>query len=183
MLAFEMSGDGKTLVLRGDAEALRAFAQQLTDLAESAPSQTHLTFAADDEMTDSGAGEGEAFPVEHVVVSVESAAAETRTEAITTFLRGHLGEYGVLEALARELGVQKRDLAGVFRTAELPAPQKYLARLRVERAGELLLENRETIGQIAQALGYADVAAFSHFFRKHTGKSPREYREALEWLQ
>jgi len=59
---------------------------------------------------------------------------------------------------------------------------KELAQLRIEKACELLRENDLNISQIARATGYDDLAAFNHFFRRHTGFSPRDYRENCLWV-
>lgn len=47
-----------------------------------------------------------------------------------------------------------------------------------ERAIVLLLDHSLSIGQISHALGYGDVANFSHAFKRWTGQSPSEFRQA-----
>ncbi len=46
----------------------------------------------------------------------------------------------------------------------------------VEMAETALLESRVSITEIALQMGYAEVAAFYHAFKKQTGLSPSEYR-------
>ena len=58
-------------------------------------------------------------------------------------------------------------------------PKIYLDRLKVQKAGELLMSNRVKITEIAEHLGYVDQYHFSRRFKKITGLSPRRYRQAF----
>jgi AraC-like DNA-binding protein len=51
-----------------------------------------------------------------------------------------------------------------------------LNELRVDLAKRYLLEEDLAISKIAWLLGYQDVTAFTHAFKRSTGKSPREAR-------
>jgi AraC-like DNA-binding protein len=50
-----------------------------------------------------------------------------------------------------------------------------LHRLRLELARRYLVQDRMPISKVAWLLGYQEVGAFSHAFRRWTGKSPSEY--------
>jgi two-component system response regulator YesN len=52
---------------------------------------------------------------------------------------------------------------------------EYLLRTKVERAAQLLKEDRYKIGEIAGMVGYSTSSYFSVMFKKYTGCSPREY--------
>ena len=54
--------------------------------------------------------------------------------------------------------------------------------LRLNKASELLERSEISIQQIAASIGFADSASFSHFFKKNTGKSPRQIRDEQKWL-
>nr|WP_281067883.1 helix-turn-helix domain-containing protein [Cohnella thailandensis] len=54
---------------------------------------------------------------------------------------------------------------------------EYLTRVRLEKAKELLLTTSLKFYEIAARVGYADPNYFSILFKKHTGSSPRDYRE------
>lgn len=58
-------------------------------------------------------------------------------------------------------------------------PKIYIDRLKIQKAGELLVSNRLKITEIAQRLGYVDQYHFSRRFKKLTGMSPRRYRQAF----
>ena len=53
---------------------------------------------------------------------------------------------------------------------------QHLTGVRVEKAIGLLRENRHSIGEISNLVGYANPRYFSRVFRKETGYGPREYR-------
>lgn len=58
-------------------------------------------------------------------------------------------------------------------------PKIYIDRLKIHKAGELLMSNRFKITEIAERLGYVDQYHFSRRFKKITGLSPRRYRQAF----
>ena len=48
---------------------------------------------------------------------------------------------------------------------------------RIDRACELLADRRHPIGSIAAAVGYASDASFKRLFKRHTGKTLRQWRD------
>jgi AraC-like DNA-binding protein len=54
--------------------------------------------------------------------------------------------------------------------------------MKAERAQELLRGTDLTVSQITAKLGINSLSTFSHFFQRHTGQSPREYRRNVRWL-
>jgi AraC family transcriptional regulator len=55
-------------------------------------------------------------------------------------------------------------------------PHRYLVRLRIERAKELLVAQRTPITEVALAVGFGSSAHFSTVFRKHVGVAPTVWR-------
>jgi AraC-like DNA-binding protein len=56
-------------------------------------------------------------------------------------------------------------------------PIKYCRAVRIARARELLEGGDTSQKQIAQSLGYEDVASFARVFRKAVGSAPGAYRK------
>ena len=56
------------------------------------------------------------------------------------------------------------------------SPKEYLESLRLTRAKFLLKENKLTILQISDSLGFNDYSSFFRWFRNSTGRTPRKYR-------
>lgn len=91
--------------------------------------------------------------------------------------------YNYAQAIGRKdiadaVGVSENYLSQIFRQETSISPLDYLNRVRIARAKEYLLKNDESITQIAVCVGYNDPAYFSRVFRKLTGCSPQEFRQA-----
>ena len=67
---------------------------------------------------------------------------------------------------------------GELRRATGSLEAVFVTRLRVAEAKRLLQRRELSITEVAQAVGYGDYAYFSRVFKKLTGISPRQYREA-----
>lgn len=80
--------------------------------------------------------------------------------------------------IARRLGVSARTLARRL-TEEGLAYRDVLQQLRRDLANRYLADPDLAISRIAWLLGYHDVAAFSHAFKRWTGKAPRELRRRI----
>lgn len=78
--------------------------------------------------------------------------------------------------LAGKCGVSVSQLERDFRSLFGMAPQRYLHKLRIERA-LILLAGNASVASIAQACGYADQSAFTRRFRTDKGQTPSEWRQ------
>jgi len=81
-----------------------------------------------------------------------------------------------LEVLSEELNISISYLSMLFSKMEGISFNKYLIKLRMEKAKELLKFTNEKIVNIASLCGYKEVYYFSHSFKKYTGISPKEFR-------
>lgn len=57
---------------------------------------------------------------------------------------------------------------------------QWLIKIRIDTAQRLLRDTKQSIANIALDAGYADQSAFSRQFRKATGLTPRQYRNAFQ---
>jgi AraC-like DNA-binding protein len=85
--------------------------------------------------------------------------------------KAHAGE------VAAQLGMSRRTLARRL-AAEGLTFAGVLAQLRVDLAKRELRDASLTISQVAWLLGYREVSAFTHAFKRWTGQTPREARMA-----
>ncbi|MGD8357444.1 MAG: AraC family transcriptional regulator [Lysobacterales bacterium] len=83
-----------------------------------------------------------------------------------------------LAALARNLGVSETQLKSGFKAMNGTTVLQYCINKRIEAARLLLEENKHSISEIADIVGYQDHSAFSRAFRRLSGCSPREWRQA-----
>lgn len=82
-----------------------------------------------------------------------------------------------LNLIASSMNYSSSYLTKIFCQVYDCTPSKYIINLRINKACQLLLHNPElSIRQIGEAVGYHDQAYFSRIFKKHTGKSPFDYR-------
>jgi transcriptional regulator GlxA family with amidase domain len=87
------------------------------------------------------------------------------------------GQSVSLAALATAAGLERRTLLRRFASATGMTPIQYSRRVRLARARELLEGGELSQKEIAQSLGYSDVASFARVFRKDIGETPGAYRK------
>jgi len=83
-----------------------------------------------------------------------------------------------LESLAEHLGLTPAYLSKLFKAETGRNYSEELAALRIERAKELLVNTNLRSSEVGSKVGYANPQYFATAFRKATGRSPSEYREA-----
>jgi AraC-like DNA-binding protein len=79
--------------------------------------------------------------------------------------------------VARQLGLSRRTLARRLASEGLTF-EEVLADLKIDLARRHLRHGDLPISQIAWLLGYRESSAFTHAFKRGTGKTPREFRSA-----
>lgn len=101
---------------------------------------------------------------------------------IGRYLAEHLDEPLSLDRLTDAFDCSKAQLLRNYRAAVGKSPMRHLAELRLMRARDLLLQTELSISQIAHAVGYTALPSFTHFFQRHEGRSPSQYRDDCRWL-
>lgn len=97
----------------------------------------------------------------------------------TQLLRTDLKRHWTVAELARAVGVSRAVLARRFVAALGEPPQRWLTRLRLERAAELLGSSDDGLALVAAVVGYDSEFAFSRAFRREFGVAPGAYRRRL----
>ncbi|MEI2282423.1 AraC family transcriptional regulator [Paenibacillus polysaccharolyticus] len=105
----------------------------------------------------------------------ESAKINIVTDAIK-YIKANYRESVTAEKLAGRYDCSTSYLSRLFRNQIGLGPIEYLIHERVHRAKQLLLKSDARIQDIATKVGYADVYYFSRLFKKHTGRSPLQFR-------
>ena len=83
-----------------------------------------------------------------------------------------------LERLAGEVGTSRASLARRFRNLVGEPPMTFLKHWRMALAADLLCRPGETVGTVAEKVGYATPFAFSAAFKRVRGMSPSHHRES-----
>ncbi len=105
------------------------------------------------------------------------AIADRPIRQVLTLMHGNLGHGWTLDELGQQVGLSRSALAERFRSAMGDTPLNHLRTLRMQKAMQLLAETRQTLEQVAQAVGYQDAFGFSKVFKRTTGQSPRQFRD------
>src|SRR5258706_15723568 len=79
--------------------------------------------------------------------------------------------------MATAAGQERPTLLRRFASATGMSPIEYCRAVRIARARELMEGGDTSQKQIAQSLGYKDVASFARVFGKAVGPAPRAYRK------
>ena len=80
--------------------------------------------------------------------------------------------YRAHENIAFALGLNRSYLTRLFKEATGYSLQEYLLTYRMKMAIKLLSENKLSVSEIAEAVGYTDTFTFSKAFKRHFGQSP-----------
>lgn len=84
-----------------------------------------------------------------------------------------------LEALAEVAGLSRAAFAQRFKRVAGDTPAHYLARIRIQRAMDMLRTTEENLEAIAERVGYRDPFVFSKAFKRLQGTSPRDFRKSV----
>ena len=82
-----------------------------------------------------------------------------------------------LRQLALEFGYCEDYLGRVFKKQYQTSIHRYMTRLRLQKARQLLLHTDRGIAQIAFEVGYSEISLFYKSFFKEEGVSPAKWRE------
>ena len=82
-----------------------------------------------------------------------------------------------IAAIARHIGISEGHLSHVFKKETNYTALGYLTQYRIHTARKLLRDCRYKVYEVAEMVGYRDVAYFGSTFKKLTGMSPSEYQD------
>ncbi|MBR9867623.1 MAG: helix-turn-helix transcriptional regulator [Oceanospirillales bacterium] len=103
---------------------------------------------------------------------------DRRISAAQNYLDHHFGDAVSISQLAQVANLSPRQLSELFRKQLGMTPHQYLIEKRMQRAWQLLEQDSLTIQQVADAVGYSSLAAFSDRFRKHFSIPPSYFRRS-----
>jgi AraC-like DNA-binding protein len=81
-----------------------------------------------------------------------------------------------VEELADVASLSRAAFAARFRRIVGESPARYVGRLRLGRAADMLAVTTDPVGSIARAVGFDSPAAFTRAFSREYGMSPRQWR-------
>ena len=112
----------------------------------------------------------------HTIFGIRKVHTDRQIQWIQQFMRQNLAVRLTIEVMAEQLEMSVRTFDRRFRSAVGEAPSRYVQKLRVEKAKQLLETTDDSIGEIMAEVGYEDERSFRRLFRSLTELSPRAYR-------
>nr|WP_302763774.1 response regulator [uncultured Blautia sp.] len=106
----------------------------------------------------------------------ENAAGSFIVRNALKYMEDHYSEKLTLSKVAEETFVSQWHLSKLLNRQEEKSFSEILNQIRVEHAKELMKEKAYRIADIAELVGFTDVAHFSRVFKKLEGISANEYR-------
>jgi YesN/AraC family two-component response regulator len=107
------------------------------------------------------------------------AAGSFVVKSALQYLEQHCCEHITLSQVADQVFVSQWHLSKLINRHTGKNFFDLVNQLRVKKARELLRDPKLRVHEVAEMVGYADVAHFSKNFKRLTGKSPVEYRTQL----
>lgn len=93
-----------------------------------------------------------------------------------TFIEENITEKILVEDLAAQFSIGRRNFERRFKKATNNTPVEYIQRVKIEAAKKGLETSRKNVNEVMYEVGYSDTKAFRTVFKKITGLSPLQYR-------
>ena len=95
------------------------------------------------------------------------------------FLTNNVGNSELkIEELAEAVNLSRSVFYSKLKAKVGMTPVEFLKHIRIQKAEELITKSNESFSQIAYAVGFTDPKYFTKCFKKSTGMTPSEYRQA-----
>jgi AraC-like DNA-binding protein len=104
---------------------------------------------------------------------------DQRLVEIGSFLRQNMATAYTLDEIAIKFGFSTRTLSRLFKEDLGFSYVRFVRSLRMSNALELMAENKYSVLEIAEQVGYSSLSSFSNIFQKIIGIRPTEYMAKL----
>lgn len=100
-----------------------------------------------------------------------------RLSAVIEFIMDNYQNRIDIPALAAMVSLSVKQFERMFKLEYGEVPIRYIQRIRLDVARQLLVMTRLPIVEISRETGFYDGSHFAHKFRTYTGLSPKAYRD------
>ena len=108
----------------------------------------------------------------------DGALSRVKLRAVVDYVEEHLDAGLTLEQMAAIAHLSAYHFARQFKVATGQPPHQYVIARRVERAQQLLQQDRDlSLAEIAASTGFSDQSHFSHHFKRLIGVTPGRFRK------
>ena len=117
------------------------------------------------------------------MVSEKEKMSRRYTEILVQSARNYIQEHFADEELsagkiAEAVGVTPNYLSRIFKSITGDTCVSFLGKVRLDEAKKLLRDSSFKSYEVAEAVGYKNPNYFGAMFKRYTGYTPKEYREA-----
>jgi transcriptional regulator GlxA family with amidase domain len=88
-----------------------------------------------------------------------------------------------VQEVAQEVGVSPRQLERGFKSATGQSPLQYYRSMRMNAARQMVMYSKDTMTEIAHAVGYASGSQLAAYYREVFGLSPQEDRRKINMFR
>ena len=121
--------------------------------------------------------EGAARPAEDTLLLPKGDKSKYVLQTLN-YIAEHYADADInIATIARHIGISEGHLSHVFKKETNYTALGYLTQYRIHTARKLLRDCRYKVYEVAEMVGYRDVAYFGSTFKKLTGMSPSEYQD------
>ncbi|MGQ7848216.1 AraC family transcriptional regulator [Granulosicoccus sp. 3-233] len=112
--------------------------------------------------------------------SKQNEAARSRIDQITSYIAANHTQDLRLSEVSRVSGMSESAFSRFFTRSTGTNFNRYLNRLRITHACELLGEGKLAITDVCHEVGFHNIANFNRHFRELKSMTPREYRKLVQ---
>ncbi|MBE5826973.1 MAG: response regulator [Butyrivibrio sp.] len=103
--------------------------------------------------------------------------ANRYVQTAITYIEEHYPDVDFsLGKLAESMSVSEGHISRLFKSETDQSINNYLTRYRIKRAMDYLKDVNVKVYEVAEKVGYQDIAYFSNTFKKLVGKTPSDYQ-------
>ncbi|WP_010277533.1 helix-turn-helix transcriptional regulator [Paenibacillus senegalensis] len=108
----------------------------------------------------------------------EPSDRSSQMQEILDYIHTHYGEELSIEQFAQQMNMSVGHFSRTFKEVVGEKYVEYIAKLRLQKAKQYLLETDLKIDEVAAKVGYWGRSSFIRIFRKYEGTTPAKYRTA-----
>ncbi|MDF2835488.1 MAG: yesS 2 [Paenibacillus sp.] len=112
----------------------------------------------------------------------EKNAENSPLEGVIKVMNEQFHHEHAMEHYARMSNLSVFQFIRNFKKRTRYSPAKYIEKLRIAKAKELLCDSNLSIAEISSIVGYKDPFYFSKVFKKTSGEAPSEFRGKAQWF-
>lgn len=105
---------------------------------------------------------------------------DQRIEYVASFIRENYDRRLTLTEMASTVNLSRWRLCHLFKECIGISPQRFLTRVRLEKARGLLVTEFLTVKEVMNRVGMSDASSFARNFKEAYGISPGKYKSTLK---